>query len=114
DFALDSARQVDVPGEHVTWVDVARPAVAIALGPAQIVTRMMAMPIRLRLPRVVSRSAAELPRIVVAVARLGLPPVVTAIERITRLGRTAIATRFDVLLVSRIGVARVEIHGNTR
>ena len=82
DLTLDSARQVDVPGEHVTWVDVALLAVAIALGPAQIVTRMMAMPIRLRLPRVVSRSAAELPRIVVAVARLGLPPVVIAIERI--------------------------------
>ncbi|PYR32403.1 MAG: hypothetical protein DMF92_02255 [Acidobacteria bacterium] len=70
----------------------------------------MTVGVRVRLPRVVSRSAAELPRIVVAIARLGLPPVVIAIERIVLVRGPAIPVRDEAFLVAGVAVARVEIH----
>jgi hypothetical protein len=41
DFSIHSARQLQVPGERLTRVEVPFRRVAIALGPARVITRVV-------------------------------------------------------------------------
>jgi hypothetical protein len=80
DLSLQSPRQIEVPCEHVAWIGVALARITVALVPARAASRIFAVLVVVRLPRIVTRTSTKLTRVVV-IARTGveLLPVVIPI-----------------------------------
>jgi len=106
-----SARQVEVPCEHLPRIGIAHPLLAVAVRPSSVVAGIAAALVRLRFSRV-ARSAAGFPSVtIVAIARrdAGLPRVVSVIA-IAVIVFVAPPVRGRAFVVARVVVARVEIH----
>jgi hypothetical protein len=109
DLPFQSARQVDVPREHVAGIDITLARVTVAFRPARITPRIAVVLVGIRLPGIVTGTAAKFVRVVVAVATAAASQsgIVIAIEII---GGVATSSAIRAIIVSRVGVARIEIH----
>src|SRR5262249_17998527 len=103
DLALEAARQIQVAREGFAGV-----IVAFALGPARVITRILAV---IRLSRV-ARSATEFAAVVVATVRMAMRCRPVAFAVVLARGTTTAAASLGVepLVVARVVVARVRVH----
>jgi len=107
DLSVGSARQVEIPHEHVAWVKSAR--IMVAFRPARIVQAIAGMLVGVGASRVAAWTAAKLASVIVPIApsSLGLAPVVAVVP-----GSAAAASAMlvsAVTLAAGVVIARIKI-----
>lgn len=108
DLPLQTAWQVNVPYERITWVSGPFTLITVAVRPTCVITAIVL--VRMRGSEIVPRTAAECSGVIIAMSGVGLPSVIIAVEHVGPVAAHAIALGAEPFVVTRVGITRIKIH----